>query len=335
MEQITIVGLGFIGTSIGYTLRLNKRRDFKVVGFDIETKVQQKAQKNGAVDKAAWGLPTAIEDADLVILAVPSLAVRDLFEEIAPHLMNGATVMDTTTTKREVTKWADELLPRSVGFVGTHPLVTGTGVEEARADLFEGARWAISTTTYAPQESVRTVVRFIEKLDAKPFFIGIEEHDSFIGATSHMPIILSNAMMLAAARSPSWGEISRFAAGDFSELSKLAKVNPEVSLGAVAGNQDMVIHWIDQVMQELAGFRTMLADESCADPEGPLMATFNDAWEARLRWDAGISPNEIERPRLPSAADNMMTLFVGERVSRRFKEMTAREDDRDRGRGGA
>lgn len=330
MERITIIGLGFIGSSIGYALRLAKRKNREIVGFDSVSKVQQKAEKSGAVDRTEWGLPAAVTESDLVILAVPTLAIPDILENIAPHLKPGATVTDTTTNKREVIKWADKLLPRSVGFVGSHPLVSGSGVENARGDLFQSGQWAIVTTTYAPQDSVRDVVRLVEQLGAKPFFVGIDEHDSFVGAMTHLPIIISNALMLGVARSPSWREISQFASDDFRELSRLARVNPEVNLGAVVGNSDMVIHWIDQIMQELADFRAMLEDESRNDSEGPLMATFNDAWDARMRWEAGVSPVDIERPEMPTSSQTMMSLFMGDRGARRIREMMGRDDDRPR-----
>ena len=329
MERVAIIGLGYVGSSIGYSLRLKKRNRPEVVGFDFTQKVQQKAEKTGAIDRGVWGMPDAVRDADLVVLATPVIAMRELFQGMAPHLMPDVTVTDTSTSMREVTAWANEFLPRSAGFVGGHPLVSGNGIENATGDAFEGAQWAVAPKSDAPPQSVRTVVQFVERMGAKPFFVDVEEHDSYVAAASHLPIVLSSALMLGAARSPSWHEISRFAGDDFREVSRCARINPEVNFGSLVGNRDMVVHWIDQVMQELADFRTMLAehDETDDREEQPLSATLNDAWEARLRWEAGIRPPGIERPELPTSGDMTMTMFMGDRIVRRFKEMTRREEE--------
>lgn len=330
MNRVAIIGLGYIGSSIGYTLRLSKRNRPEVVGFDIEQKVQQKAEKTGAIDRGVWGMPDTVRDADLVVLATPAMEIQDLFVQMAPHLMPDATVTDTSTSMRAVSAWARESLPRSAGFVGGHPLVSGEGIESATGDAFQGKQWAVAPQPDAPPHSVRAVIQLIERMGGKPFFVDAEEHDSYVAAASHLPIVLSNALMLGAARSPSWDEISRFAGEDFREVSRGARINPDVNYGSLVGNRDMVVSWIDRVIQELDSFRTMLAehDEREDGGEAPLSATLNDAWDARLRWDNGIRPAGLdEGPPLPTSGDMTMSMLMGDRLVRRFRQMTRREEE--------
>ncbi len=188
---------------------------------------------------------------------------------------------------------------------------------------------AAGAAATAPQDAVRRTIRLVEDLGAKPFFISIEEHDSYVAAATNLPIIVSNAMMLAAARSPSWREIGRFATDQFGEVSSASRFNPDINIGSLTGNAEMTIHWIDQMIIELADFRVMLEDESCADPDSALAGTLNDAWDARLRWENGIEPGTIERPALPTSGDMMLGVLVGHHVAERLRGVRDRSEQQD------
>src|SRR4051812_43454216 len=124
MQHVTIVGLGLIGSSIGLGVRRWATNDGKraagvgVTRLDAVLDQQNYSKKLKAVDHTEWDLTKAARDADLIVIAVPPLAVRDVFESIAPHLKVGATVTDVTSTKVDVMRWANELLPETAHFVG-------------------------------------------------------------------------------------------------------------------------------------------------------------------------------------------------------------------------
>src|SRR6476661_8383635 len=125
MQNITIIGMGLIGGSIGLGLRRwspDNGNALHVLGYDSDMDKQQRANKMGATDEGQWSLIRAVEKADLVIVATPIGAMREIFENIADHLLDAAVVTDTGSTKANVLAWADELLPRRVHFVGGHPM---------------------------------------------------------------------------------------------------------------------------------------------------------------------------------------------------------------------
>ncbi|MBI4236545.1 MAG: prephenate dehydrogenase/arogenate dehydrogenase family protein, partial [Chloroflexi bacterium] len=121
MHRIAIIGLGQIGASIGMDLR-GKLPGVEIVGHDKDPEAAGKARKKGGVDRIAYTLPGVVEDAAIVIVAVPVVAVREVLGIIAPHLSPGAIVTDTASTKARVLEWASEVLPESVEFVGGHPM---------------------------------------------------------------------------------------------------------------------------------------------------------------------------------------------------------------------
>ena len=332
MDRIAIIGLGFVGASIGYTLRSRHSKKYTVVGFDHDSESQRRADKAGAVDETEWGMPSAVADADIVVIATPAGSSVELVRDMASHLKPGAVVTDTTSAARSITDTAEEVFRRDITFVSGYPLVSGRGFENAIGGLFDDQRWALAPTTRAPQDGVKKLVNFVENLGAKPLFISVEEHDSYMAAATHLPIIVGHALMLTAARSPSWREIGKFAGDDFDHISKMASSEPKDTLGALTGNHEMLLHWIDQMILELADFRTLLEDDSRADEEGLLMGVLDDAWDARLRWENNITPGDIERPRLPSAGDYNLGLLIGHKAVERLRNTDSRATNTPRNR---
>src|SRR5688572_17375657 len=115
--RVTIVGLGLIGGSLGMALKASGL-DLEVVGHNRSQGPAGKAKKLGAVDRAEWNLPRALEGARIVVLAVAPAAMEKVLGEIAPILEPGAIVTDVTSTKADVLAWADRLLPEGSHFVG-------------------------------------------------------------------------------------------------------------------------------------------------------------------------------------------------------------------------
>lgn len=114
------------------------------VGHDKETKIAQKAEKLGAVDRVEFNLPRSVREAELVLLSIPMDQIRGTIEIIAPNLKEGAVVMETGLAKEAAAAWAREFLPPDRYFVGLTPVLnpaflneTGTGIDAARADLFK------------------------------------------------------------------------------------------------------------------------------------------------------------------------------------------------------
>ena len=144
MQRVLIVGLGLIGGSIGLALRRwseehkqDGRKPLEVSGFDPNLDHQRAAEKMGAVDRGVWDLAKAAREADVVVVATPVAAMRDVFKDIAPQLRPGVVVTDTASTKANVLAWAAELLPPTVDFVGGHPMAGKTqSIEGAEASPF-------------------------------------------------------------------------------------------------------------------------------------------------------------------------------------------------------
>ena len=257
---VAIIGLGLIGGSIGLALRQGKKPNWRIVGNSRRRETVARALNLGAIERGETNLRDAVEQAELVIIATPVLTVKRILSRIAPNLRSGCTVTDTGSTKVQVMKWAEELLPPTVNFVGGHPMAGREtyGIQAARADLFQRCTYCLTPSEKASPESVDTVVDMTKQLGAIPFFIDAQEHDNLVAGISHLPMLLSAALVSLTARNRSWSEMSKLASSGYHDLTRLASGNPEVNSHICLSNQEAIVDWIDRFSQELERYRQMV-----------------------------------------------------------------------------
>ncbi len=333
MDKIAIIGLGLIGGSIGMGLKASGA-DLEVVGFDVEVSTGKRAAKLGAVDRATWGLPETVEGANMVIIATPVMEVREVLETISDLVSPGCVITDTGSTKESILAWAEEYLSPEVSFVGGHPMAGKevSGINNADAKLLHRARWVIIPGKGARTDAVDAVVSLVDLLGAKPFFVGAQEHDSYVAAVSHLPIVLSSAMVTSAAASPSWREMSKLAATGFQDATRLASGDPVMSLDICVTNREPIIHWLDEVIRELQNYRDMV--EATEDQAGAekLGEAFANAWAAREKWlsmyESGRDELDVSSVKMPSAGDQVTDLLIGGRIRERYQRVLALQAER-------
>ena len=174
--KIAIIGLGQIGASIGLALA-NHKDQVTTIGYDSAGEVNRKAIKMGAVEKIGHGLYASVEEADMVILALPLDQVRETLQAMAQDVREEAVVIDTAPVKLAVAAWAEEFLPPKRHYVGLtlalNPLLldeTGTGVDSARADLFQNGLAAITAPPGTAGEAIKLAASFVTLLGARRLF---------------------------------------------------------------------------------------------------------------------------------------------------------------------
>ncbi len=260
MARIAIIGLGLIGGSLGLALKRSSLRDAEIVGFARSRHTRDEARKLGAIDQAASSAAQAVRDAAVVIIATPISVVPDVMEEIAPSLSDSAIVTDAASTKKQVMRWAEELLPAEVSFVGGHPMAgkEETGIEAAEAGLFDGKPYCIVPSVHAKETAVNTVIGLAELIGATPIFLDAEEHDSYVGAVSHLPLVASTALFSLVHDSTAWPEMAQLASSGFRDVTRLASGSPEMSEDVCRTNEENVVHWIDRMIVELRKYRELI-----------------------------------------------------------------------------
>ncbi len=325
MDRVAIIGTGLIGGSIGLALKGGKVTGLEVIGFDDDRSSLNEAKKRGAVDRTAGNLREAVSGARLVIVAAPPLAVRQVFEDIGPHLSEGAIVTDTASTKALPARWAGEYLPAGVSYVGGHPMAgkEQQGIKNAEAGLFQGKTWAVVPSARANEAAVQSVIGLITIAGAEALFVDADEHDQYVAAISHLPLMMSAALFSLVRQSPSWDDIAPLAASGFKDMTRLASGDPRMAHDIMATNVDAVGHWIDRFIVELQRLRDLMQENR--------KSLFRQFSETQLQRDAFVAGDWKKRQPLaeaPSAKDAMSSMLLGGLLSSRVEKF---EKDMERG----
>lgn len=337
MARVAIVGLGYIGSSIGLGLQRARLKNTEIVGCDDWRRARSEAEKAGAVDKAHGGIRDAVRGAGLVVLATPPSAMEQVLREMAPHLGRGAVVTDTAASKSAVGGWARQYLPRETSFVGGHPMAgeaTSAGAGSASATLFEGATWFLCPSGSAQGNAVGSVVGMVKELGATPHFVSEEEHDYVAAAASHLPMVASSALFSMLRQSEGWTDFGRGAADSFRKMTALNEGDPTLTTDIAVTNREQVQHWIDRYILELQRLRDVLdRDED---------AVFDEFSRTQIQHQRFLSGQDLDRGAqtapgdVPSSGDALASLVVGqrvyERVRDRLKENERRESENPGGR---
>jgi prephenate dehydrogenase len=279
--RISIIGLGLIGGSIGLALKQANWRQAEITGYARRRETVSLALKSGAIDSFELDLRKAVKGADIIILATPVLVIKDIFAHIASELTDGSIVTDTASTKLEVMQWAQELLPSRTNFVGGHPMAgkeTST-IKAATSDLFRKCTYCLTPLPQVKPAAVKTVKDMVKALGAVPLVIEAEEHDRLVAGISHLPLLLSAALVLATTKNHSWSQMSRLAASGYRDLTRLASGNPKLGAHICLSNQAAIVSWIDTFIEELQKLRNLVADGNENIERALAMAN-----EARQKW---------------------------------------------------
>ena len=334
MAIITIVGTGLIGTSLALALKQAKGRDLELVGTDSESRSRRGANKSKAFDRVENALRPSVREANFVVLATPVMAMRDVMEAIAGDLAPGCIVTDVGSSKRVVLEWAEELLPAGVEFVGGHPMAgkETPGPENADAALFQNRVYCVIPSVKASREAVAQVTALADTVGARPYFIGAEEHDSFVAAASHLPFVLSTALMGCTSKSGNWSDIGQLTASGFEGSTRLASGDPIMHRDICLSNSEPIVAWIDAFIRELYEIRQLLGGDAPPD-SAAVEDVFQKAFVARELWRNGefgqADKTRKSNAEIPGFAELMGEAFIGRKLMDAQKRFFRGEQEKE------
>lgn len=318
--QLTIIGLGQIGASIGLALG-GKKNILQRVGHDKNPEAARNAQKKDAVDKIMFNLPASIDGAKMVVLCLPLSEIIPTLEVIAQDLTEGAVVMDTALTKRETALWVQERMPAGRYYVGLYPSIrmeylldADTGLDAARADLFKDSVIMLDAPRGTDEAAINLASDFIHMLGAVPLFTSMDEADGLMASAHILPQLVSAALLRATVDQPGWQETLKMTGRPYALATAGLNGEDEVkSLGqAVTQNRANVLRALDNMLASLGDLRGILSNGDANE-----IATHLDKdrknrerwWDNRSR--AGYENRGTEKVESPSFGESIRQSLVG------------------------
>ena len=244
--RLTIVGFGLIGGSVARALRELDRSTahaWRITAWSRTRGSVDQGLHDGVVDAAPDSLEAALRDAELVLLAAPPLTCLDLLDHLAGPLrsaLGDATLTDAVSTKAQIVTRADM---SALHFVGGHPMAgrESSGYTAAVANLFVGRPWVTVPGANAALVDSQRVRSLIQACGAVEVPMTAEAHDSAVAAISHMPLVVSAALVEAVAgraraTRSDWPAARDLAATGWAGMTRLARGEPSMGAGIVATN---------------------------------------------------------------------------------------------------
>jgi prephenate dehydrogenase len=285
--QITIIGLGQVGSSIG--LALAGQKNIKRVGHDKNFDTARASQKAGAVDEVNFNLPSSVSNANVVILSLPLSEMRETLGYIAKDVQEGTVILDTAPAKTTVAAWIHEQIPQGRYYIGLSPAAgveylhgIDLGLDSARADLFKNGMFLINAPSGTPEEAMTLATDLVTLLGAQSMFTDSVEADGLLASTHLLPQLAGAALLDATVSQPGWMEARKVAARPYATVTAAMAYHDEAkSLSdAALANSVSTVRMIDSYIASLIKIRDSIAN---SDQEG-LTTLLEDAVKSRDLW---------------------------------------------------
>jgi prephenate dehydrogenase len=277
-----LVGVGMIGGSL-----LAAWRQAGLVttasGYDIDARAVAAAQRLGLVDRCADSVADAVADAELVLVATPVGSMRQVFAQLATALPADALLTDVGSTKSNVVADARAVLGSAFArFVPAHPIAGKElpGVEHADARLFAGKRVVLTPAAETSADAVAKAEGLYARTGARVERMDAAEHDRIFAAVSHLPHLLSFALVAAIGSEPGGERKLGYGGAGFRDFTRIAASSPVMWRDICVANRAAL-------GEELRNYRALLDLLQRAVDAGDaavLQRTFELAARLRRQW---------------------------------------------------
>jgi prephenate dehydrogenase len=253
IERLAIIGVGMIGASLALALK-QARAVNHVVGCGRNQLNLQKGMDLGVIDSYTASIVEAASSADVVVLATPLGAMKQVFEQIADIVEEHTVITDTGSAKGSVIKVAQTVLGDKISqFVPGHPIAGAekSGVEAGLADLYQNRRVIITPLESTNPEAVAKIESMWQACGASIEYLGVEHHDKVLAATSHLPHMLAYGLVNYLSSLNDHDEIFKYAAGGFRDFTRIASSDPVMWRDVCISNGEALLTLIEGYKNEL------------------------------------------------------------------------------------
>lgn len=276
--------MGLIGGSLALSLKRSGQK-LHITGVGRSGESLQNALDLGVINEMSTSVAQAIQDADIVVIAVPVAQTPSILKQIAPCISANTVITDVGSTKSDIIDYAEAILGDQFSqFVPGHPIAGAekSGVTAARADLFDGKNIVLTPTPLTNTAAKDKVREMWVAAGANVTEMPASHHDQIFAAVSHLPHLLAFALVESLAARPNAEELFTFAASGFRDFTRIAGSSPEMWRDISLANRTALLDELEAYQASLGQLHTLLENR---DAKG-LQSLFEKASEARNEWAA-------------------------------------------------
>lgn len=279
LRQLTILGPGLLGGSIGLAVR-HRRLAGKVVVWARRPEAADESYRQGVADDATIDLRRAVTGAELLVFATPIGVMRPLAEQIRTFAPPDCVVTDVGSVKYNVVNQLTEIFPR---FIGAHPMAGSeqSGLEAARRDLFEGAACILTPRADSDPAALQLVHDFWTRLGCRVRTLTASEHDEIIARVSHVPHLVAAAVVNVVCRDGA--HPLNFVGPGFKDFSRIAGGPPDLWTEIALENRQEIARALDQLVAELTRLQGALHNADASELKAMLQRAKHYRDELRFR----------------------------------------------------
>ncbi len=263
IDKLAIIGVGLIGSSLSLALK-QAGEVRQVTGFGRNQQNLARGVELGVLDGFADSIEAAVRDADVIVLAVPLGAMRQVFAELNPAIRKDAVITDVGSAKGSVVSAArDQLGAAFSRFVPGHP-IAGTeksGVEAGFPGLYQNRRVIMTPLAQTDQDAISVIDEMWCHCGATVEYLSVEHHDKVLAATSHLPHMLAYALVHFLSNLHDRDEIFRYVSGGFRDFTRIASSDPVMWRDVCISNGDALVSLIEQYEEELDRVKTAITEK--------------------------------------------------------------------------
>jgi prephenate dehydrogenase len=280
--KVVVFGTGLIGGSFALALKEAGAVE-EVVGFGRTPATLRAAQQLGVIDRAGINPTHEIEEADIILVATPVAQMPEIFARIEPYLGPNTIVTDGGSTKGDVVAAARAAFGDRIGqFVPAHPIAgaENSGPAAARWDLYQGKKVVVTPLPENSDDALDHIKRAWSLCGADIYELTPAMHDRVFAAVSHLPHLLSFALVHDLAVRDDADLFFTFAASGFRDFTRIAASHPEMWRDICLANREALLGELDSYRAQLDELRLALAQND----GGRLEEVFGIARQARRDW---------------------------------------------------
>ena len=261
MKQLAVIGLGLIGASCCAAIK-QRARDWTISGYSRTEATRQQALTKGLIDQSFDSIADAVQDADLILIAVPMGQFLSVFKDVEAARNPKSVVTDAGSTKGSVIRdIASVCHSTPPWFVPGHPIAGSeqSGVDAANPDLYVDHQVILTPDMNTASDAMSLVSSFWEIQGASISQMDIVRHDEVLALTSHLPHVLAFNLVHALSDDDEHLEIFRYAAGGFRDFTRIAASDPTMWRDISLANQRAILGGIDRFAERLNHMRDAIA----------------------------------------------------------------------------